>query len=73
MTIECTKCPMKEDCICERSSDECDVRRQSYYRGIDDFRLAYYKYIAVQYGRLADDEMCDMHRVAEQLKAGGNS
>ena len=73
MTIECAKFPMKEDCICEPSSDECTVRKQSYCRGIDDFRLAYYRYIEIQYGMLADDEMCDMNRVAEKLKAGGNS
>lgn len=47
MTVECAKCPMKEDCICEPSSDECAVRKQSYCRGIDDFRLAYYRYIEI--------------------------
>lgn len=36
MTIECKKCSMHEQCICETSADECAVRKQSYNQAIDD-------------------------------------
>ena len=37
MTIECKNCSMHEQCICEASADECEIRKQSYNKAIDDF------------------------------------
>lgn len=37
MTIECKSCSMHEQCICETSADECEIRKQSYNKAIDDF------------------------------------
>lgn len=36
MTIECKKCSMHEECICDASADECLIRKQSYNKAIDD-------------------------------------
>lgn len=36
MTIECKKCSMHEQCICDASADECLIRKQSYNKAIDD-------------------------------------
>jgi hypothetical protein len=37
MTIECKNCSMHEECICEASADECEIRKQSYNKAVDDF------------------------------------
>ena len=37
MTIKCKNCSMHEQCICEASADECEIRKQSYNKAIDDF------------------------------------
>ena len=37
MTIECKNCSMHEQCICEVSADECEIRKQSYNKAVDDF------------------------------------
>lgn len=37
MTIECKSCSMHEQCICEASADECEIRKQSYNKAVDDF------------------------------------
>ena len=36
MTIKCKKCSMHEQCICDASADECNIRKQSYNKAIDD-------------------------------------
>ena len=36
MTIECKKCSMHEQCICDASADECLIRKQSYNKAIED-------------------------------------
>jgi hypothetical protein len=28
---------MHEECICEASADECEIRKQSYNKAVDDF------------------------------------
>ena len=37
MTIGCKNCSMHEECICEASADECEIRKQSYNKAVDDF------------------------------------
>nr|DAP38892.1 MAG TPA: hypothetical protein [Bacteriophage sp.] len=37
MTLECKNCSMHEQCICEASADECEIRKQSYNKAVDDF------------------------------------
>lgn len=37
MMIECKSCSMHEQCICEVSADECEIRKQSYNKAIDNF------------------------------------
>lgn len=32
-------CSMHEQCICEASADECEIRKQSYNKAIDDFYI----------------------------------
>lgn len=40
MIMKCKKCHMNDDCGCEPSFDECDIRLQSYNKAINDFRKA---------------------------------
>lgn len=37
MVLECKKCPMCDDCIRHPSSDECDIRKESYNMALSDF------------------------------------
>ena len=48
MTIECKNCSMHEQCICEASADECEIRKQSYNKAVDDF----YKKIIESYEKI---------------------
>ena len=67
---------MHEQCICEVSADECEIRKQSYNKAIDDFaeniRLYYslkqeMGYVATTY----EDLINYIFDLAEQLRAGG--
>ena len=75
MTVECNKCSMKEECICIPSSDECDIRKQSYNTAINDFaerlkeKSTSLKFMENDYyGYVSEDEIDE---IAEQMKAGG--
>lgn len=65
MTIECKNCSMHEQCICEASADECEIRKQSYNKAIDDFIEA------VDRENRKEPLILDMfiiEKIAEQLK-----
>lgn len=65
MTIECKNCSMHEQCICEASADECEIRKQSYNKAIDDFIYA------VDREDRKEPLILDMfviEKIAEQLK-----
>lgn len=71
MTIECKSCSMHEQCICETSADECEIRKQSYNKAIDDF----YNKIVKEYEEVRNIpqvEKATVHTIAlgimEQLK-----
>lgn len=38
MTLKCKKCSMHEECICDTSADECEIRKQSYNKALEDFK-----------------------------------
>lgn len=40
MTLKCKKCSMHEKCICDTSADECEIRKQSYNKALEDFKEA---------------------------------
>lgn len=73
--IECKNCSMHEQCICEESADECEIRKQSYNKALDDFvkeickmivqseNNGNYRFYAVEIKQAIVD-------LAEQLKAG---
>lgn len=69
MAVKCSKCSMKEECICIPSSDECFIRKQSYNTAINDFAEKANKEIHMCF---SDDLGIQKHidRIAEQLKAG---
>ena len=67
MTIECKNCSMHEQCICEVSADECEIRKQSYNKAIDDFVKMLYEELLYEDGLTE----IDVDYIAEQLKAGG--
>ena len=69
MTIECKNCSMHEQCICEASADECEIRKQSYNKAIDDFVNDCKEDILCQTFGL---HIKGIERIAEQLKVGGN-
>ena len=65
MTIECKSCSMHEQCICETSADECEIRKQSYNKAIDDFIEAVDKEDREEPLIL---NMLVVEKIAEQLK-----
>ncbi len=40
MTLKCKKYSMHEECICDTSVDECEIRKQSYNKALEDFKEA---------------------------------
>lgn len=78
MTIECKNCSMHEQCICEASADECEIRKQSYNKAIDDLIA---KCENAKFAESDEIALSDIHtgvnsglsmtiHFAEQLKAG---
>lgn len=37
MLLVCKNCYFHDDCICDYAGEECNIRIQSYNKGIDDF------------------------------------
>ena len=74
MTIECKNCSMHEQCICEASADECEIRKQSYNKALDDFvhKVKEHQYVLSDVINSKDYGMftIGIEQIAEQLKAG---
>lgn len=39
MTIECKNCSMHEQCICEASADECEIRKHEIFDTVTGKRI----------------------------------
>ena len=81
MTIECKNCSMHEQCICEASADECEIRKQSYNKAIDDLIAECEN---AKFAESDEISLSDVHtgvnsglsmaiHFAEQLKVGGKN
>lgn len=70
MIMQCKRCPMKDQCICNPTSDECSVRIQSYNKALDNYVMK-----LCQEGQQNLLDFSDLLNLSEDLKlkfSGGN-
>lgn len=69
-TLNINQIAERKDDLLMSSKDIKELARNERNKAIDEFITAYERYCEEHYGDVAEQEICDMEIVAEQLKGG---